>query len=366
MIKNIHERMNRWINPKIRDLTAYQVHDATGLIKLDAMENPYTWPTELRQEWAELIQHIPVNRYPDPQANKLKAQLKLSLQLPTDAELLLGNGSDELIQMLSLAVAGVEPKTGEERVILSVEPGFVMYRMIATWCGIEFASVPLQLPDFTLNPNKVLKAIKYYRPAIIFIAYPNNPTGNLFDAAAIRHIIHAAPGLVVIDEAYAPFTDASFIKEIAYYDNLLVLRTLSKMGLAGLRLGFLIGHSEWIRELDKIRMPYNINVLTQFTTEFALTHKSVFDTQTNQIRAERERLWQNLSQLPGIIAYPSQANFILFQVNNAPLVFQQLKTQGILIKNLHGSHSFLNNCLRVTIGTAEENDAFLTALTTIM
>jgi histidinol-phosphate aminotransferase len=353
------EKLNHWINPRIRALTLYQVHDATGFVKLDAMENPYTLPSELRQEWLELIQQVPFNRYPDPQAFKLKARLTTSLNLPTKTELLLGNGSDELLQILMLAV------NGDNRVILSFEPSFVMYRMIATWIGLEFIGIPLQLPNFNINIDAALEAIARYRPAIIFLAYPNNPTGNLFDAAAIHRIIQAAPGLVIIDEAYAPFTDETWIEKILQYDNLLVLRTVSKMGLAGLRLGYLIGHPAWIKELDKIRMPYNINVLTQITVDWALSHKEIFDMQTRQIRMERERLQQNLSDLPGITVYPSQANFILFRVNNAPLIFQQLKTYGILIKNLHNSHPMLDNCLRVTVGTETENAAFLNALSTI-
>lgn len=354
------EKLNHWIRASIRSLNAYQVHDATGLIKLDAMENPYPWPIELKQQWTELIQQAPINRYPDPQANKLQAQLKSSLKLPNQTALLLGNGSDELIQMLLLAVGGTN------KTVLSVEPSFVMYRMIATWTGLQFYGVPLHAPDFTLDTNAILEAIIRYQPAIIFLSYPNNPTGNLFDAAAIRRIIQAAPGLVIIDEAYSPFTDASFIEEIVNYDNLLILRTLSKMGLAGLRLGYLVGHPDWIKELDKVRMPYNINVLTQITVELALAHKEIFDAQTKQISIERERVWYMLSQLPGVTAYPSQANFILFQVNNAVTVFQQLKTKGILIKNLHGSHTLLNNCLRVTIGTEDENNAFLAAITNLV
>ncbi len=351
-----------WIRPNIRKLKAYPVADATGLIKLDAMENPYTWPESLRQEWAQLLQTLPINRYPDPQAHALKIKLREQFNLLniTDLEILLGNGSDELIQIIVLSLGN----PGE--VVLSVTPSFVMYRMIATWHDLNYIGIPLQTPDFVLDTTAMLAAIEQHQPAVIFLAYPNNPTGNLFDKASIEHIITTTSGLVVIDEAYAPFTDASFLQQVIEYENVLILRTLSKMGLAGIRLGYLIGHKAWINELNKARMPYNINALTQKTAEFALQHKQLFDTQAANIIKERERLQQALSKITGIQNYPSEANFILFQVNNAEQVFQGLKDQGILIKILHGSDPLLNNCLRVTVGTPEENTAFLTSLATII
>lgn len=350
------ERIAQWIRPEIRAINAYSIHAATGLIKLDAMENPYTWPESLRQEWAKRIESVAVNRYPDPEAIGLKMQLRQAMQIPDTIELLLGNGSDELIQIILLTLGGAE------RVLLSIEPSFVMYKMMATWTSTKYVGVPLLSPDFALNTQAILEAIKLHNPAVIFLAYPNNPTGNLFETTAIHEIIQATNGLVIIDEAYAPFTDASFQNAILEYDNLLVLRTLSKMGLAGLRLGFLMGHPQWIRELNKVRMPYNINVLTQMTAEFALGNKQLFDHQTQQIRSERERMRQRLITLSNITAYPSQANFILLQVPQASNVFDYIKAQGILIKNLHNTHSLLTNCLRVTIGTPEENTAFFAAL----
>ena len=351
------ELIHRWVRPEIRALTAYQVPDATGLIKLDAMENPYSWPESLRRELAErVVQGVDMNCYPDPQASRLKERLRTSLDIPQGAALLLGNGSDEIIQMLALTLGGVG------RVVLSVDPGFAMYRMIATWAGLRYVGVPLRSQDFALDTEAVLEALERYRPALVFLAYPNNPTGNLFDAGAIRRILDAAPGLVVVDEAYAPFADASFLSEALEHGNLLVLRTLSKMGLAGLRLGYLMGPEAWIHEIDKTRMPYNINVLTQVGAELALAHKELLDAQTNHIRVERGRLGQRLASLPGVRAYPSAANFILFRVAQAPAVLQGLKERRVLIKGLHGTHPLLEDCLRVTVGTPEENDCFLAAL----
>lgn len=351
--------IDQWVRPQIRALSAYHVPDAGGLVKLDAMENPYPWPADLRQAWwAGLFQQVAMNRYPDPGAGALQTRLRGALGVPEGAGLLLGNGSDEIIQILALTLGG------PGRVILSVEPGFVMYRLIAQWAGLEYVGVPLREADFSLDLPALLAAMERHRPALVFLAYPNNPTGNLFPVEDLRAVLRQAPGLVVVDEAYAPFTDASLLPEVLEHDNLLVMRTLSKMGLAGLRLGLVAGPPAWIRELDKTRLPYNINVLTQAVAELALAHREVFDDQTRRIRVERERLFAALEALEGIHPYPSQANFILLRTppGRAPGIFQGLRERGVLIKNLHGAHPQLADCLRVTVGTPEENDAFLVAL----
>jgi len=347
------------VRPEIRALRAYQVPDAAGLIKLDAMENPYVWPEGLKSEWLETLRGAELNRYPDPRGRILCDALRESMGIPRDMGLLLGNGSDELIQMLALTLA----KPG--RKVLSVDPGFVMYRMIALISGMDYLGVPLRADDFALDLPAVLEAIDRERPALIFIAYPNNPTGNLFDAEAVAAIIEAAPGLVIVDEAYSPFTDASFMSRLGDWPNLLVMRTVSKMGLAGLRLGYLAGPADWLAEIDKTRLPYNINVLTQASAAFALRHKAVLDGQTRAIRAERVRLFDALTAIPGVSPFPSDANFILLRLpaGTADTGFAALKERGVLVKNLNGSHPLLADCLRVTVGTPEENRAFLTALT---
>jgi len=223
--------------------------------------------------------------------------------------------------------------------------------------------VPLQ-DDFSLDAPLMLEAIAAHQPAVIFLAYPNNPSGNLFDSGVIRQILDAAPGLVVVDEAYAPFTDASFMAELDAYDNLLVLRTVSKMGLAGLRLGLLAGAPAWLAQIDKTRLPYNLGSLNQATGRFALQHRSVFDMQAGLIRQDRADLFAGLQALPQLTVYPSEANFILFRVpsGQAPAIHAGLRDAGILIKILDGSAPALADCLRVTVGTAEENAAFLKAL----
>ena len=354
--------VEHWVRPEIRTLSAYHVQPASGLIKLDAMENPYTWPPELRDDWAELLRATDVNRYPDPSASALRERLADVMEVPAGMRLLLGNGSDELIQMIAMSLAG------PSRSLLSVDPGFAMYRMIATFCGMRYIGVPLRADDFVLDLPAVLQALDEQQPAVVFLAYPNNPTGNLFDEQAVLEIIRTAPGLVVVDEAYAPFTDASFMSRLGEFDNLVVMRTLSKMGLAGLRLGLLAGPSAWLDEFEKVRLPYNINVLTQASTDLALRHKAVFDRQTENIRTERERLAAALAIFDGVRVYPSQANFILMRTppGQANAWFEGLRERGVLVKTLHGVHSLLEDCLRSTVGKPEENDALLAALTEVV
>jgi len=354
--------VSRWVRPEIRSLAAYHVQPAGGLIKLDAMENPYTWPEELRNAWVELLRSTDVNRYPDPRAQALSERLVEAMAVPAGMRVLLGNGSDELIQMMAMSLSG------PSRCILSVDPGFVMYRLIATFCGMTYVGVPLRADDFSLDLPAVLQAMNEHQPAVVFLAYPNNPTANLFDERAIVDIIRAAPGLVVIDEAYAPFTDATFMGRLGEFDNLVVMRTLSKMGLAGLRLGLLAGPAAWLDEFDKVRLPYNINVLTQASAEFALNHKAVFDQQTRLIRSERKRLAAAIARLKGVEVFPSQANFLLMRAppGRAASWFQGLRERGVLIKILEGAHPLLKDSLRPTVGTPAENDALLEALAQIV
>jgi len=343
------------IREEVLAMSGYRVPDSTGMVKLDAMENPYSLPAPLRAEIARLVERVDYNRYPDSGAVKLRARLREAMDVPAGMEILVGNGSDELIQSLMLATA----RPGA--VALGLEPSFVMFRLIATFCGMRFVGVPLAA-DFSLDADRVLAAIAEHRPALVFIAFPNNPTGNLFDAAAIERIIAAAPGLVVIDEAYHAFAGRSFMPRLADSANLVVMRTVSKLGLAGLRLGVLAGPRAWLRHLDKVRLPYNVNVLTQLIAERVLQHYDLLAQQAASIRSERARLFNALNAAPGVEAYPSEANFILFRVPRADAAFEGLKARGILIRNLNGSHAALARCLRVTVGTPEENARFLGAL----
>ncbi|MDD2863314.1 MAG: histidinol-phosphate transaminase [Methylococcales bacterium] len=346
--------------PEVLALSAYHVANAQGFIKLDAMENPYTWSDELKQSWLARLNDCAINRYPDPQATLLATTLKSLNNLPDDIELLLGNGSDEIIQLLLMAL----PPNSH---VLSTTPSFVMYKQISDSLGLNYHGVSLDAENFDLDLPAMLTAIEEYNPAVIFLAYPNNPTGNLFNIDAINKIIEAANGLVIIDEAYEPFANnASFMNRVG--GNILVMRTVSKLGLAGLRLGYIAGQREIIAELDKIRLPYNINVLTQTSVQFSLENKAVFDEQTQAICRERTLMLQELNALNGITAYDSAANFILFKTpqNQATRMFEAIKTQGVLIKNVHPQGGLLTDCLRVTVGTPSENQAFLNALKSVL
>ncbi|MFQ5993968.1 MAG: histidinol-phosphate transaminase [Acidiferrobacterales bacterium] len=353
----ISEKIARLIRPEIRRSSAYVVPDSKGLIKLDAMENPYGWPGDIKAAWLEVLQDVELNRYPDPEPEALKRRLRETMSIPSEMQLLLGNGSDELIQTILIALA-----TGGSRVLAPV-PTFVMYEVIARNLGIEFVGVPL-CSDFSLDVPAMCAALERTQTAVTFIACPNNPTGNRFADADIETVVRHTSGLVIIDEAYFAFTDSNFMRFATRYDNVLVIRTLSKVGLAGLRLGFLMGPAAWLHEFEKVRLPYNINSLTQASVEFVLQHRHFLQQQVAQLRLERNRLWSALNELPGVRAWPSETNFIMCQVPDvdADRVAESLRVSGVLVKSLTGASPVLRDCIRITVGTCEENDALLDAL----
>lgn len=342
---------------EILNMSAYKVAEAKNLIKLDAMENPYSWPDNIKQQWLDELKNCPINRYPDPEARQLASTLKATNEIPDQFGILLGNGSDEIIQLLLMALPS-------DAHVLAPSPGFVMYQQVALSLGLTYHAVPLKAENFALDLTAMLDVIKQHQPSVIFLAYPNNPTGNLFNAKDIETIIKSSSGLVVVDEAYAPFANATFIKQLTKYSNLLVMRTVSKLGLAGLRLGYIAGSKEIIEQLNKIRLPYNINSLTQVTAEFALNNPDLFKQQTEQICVDRTFVLEQLNEISGITAFNSSANFILFKTgkNQANIIFEGLKDRGILIKNLSAQGGLLTDCLRVTIGKPEENKAFIKSL----
>ncbi|NDV13578.1 histidinol-phosphate transaminase [Crenobacter caeni] len=344
-----------WVRPEVAAMHAYHVADARGMIKLDAMENPFPLPPALQEELGSRLGRVAVNRYPDPSGGGLKVRLADAFGIPPAAQLLLGNGSDELITLVTQALA----RPGAT--MLALEPSFVMYRVNAELAGMRYVGVPLNA-DFSLNLDALLAAIEAHQPALVFIAYPNNPTGNRYARADVEAVLAAAPGLVVVDEAYQAFADDSLMDLAGEVDNLLVMRTLSKVGLAGIRLGYAAGAAAWVSEIDKVRPPYNVNVLTQEAAHFALDHLALFDEQAALLRAERARLFAGLAALPGVEVFASEANFVTCRVAGAGALFAALKARGILIKKLDGAHPLLENCLRFTVGAPEENDAVLSAL----
>ncbi|OYT98838.1 MAG: histidinol-phosphate transaminase [Burkholderiales bacterium PBB1] len=351
--------IQRHIRPDVRAMHAYAVQPSDGLVKLDAMENPFRLPEPLRTALGARLAEVAINRYPSSRSDDLRRALAQHAGLPDRFDLILGNGSDELISMLSMACANPGAS------VVAPVPGFVMYDVSARLQGLRSISVPLT-PDFELDEAAMLSAMAEHQPAIVYIAYPNNPTANLFDDAIIERLIEAAPGLVVIDEAYQPFASRSYIGRLARHGHVLIMRTLSKFGLAGVRLGYLMGPKALIAEIDKVRPPYNVSVLNCEAALFALEHADEFDRQAAVLRSERARLMSALQALPGVHPYPSEANMILARVPDATTLFAALRQRGILVKNVSNLHPLLANCLRLTVGTPEENALLMTALTSAL
>lgn len=367
----IAARVERHVRPDVQRMAAYHVADATDAIKLDAMENPWRLPGALQAELAQRLAALAINRYPSGNTyTALKQAIARHDGLDGIDGLVLGNGSDELISLLCQLVA--QPGA----TIMAPAPSFVMYEMGARLAGVGFVPVPLR-PDFSLDREAMLQAIETHRPALVFLAYPNNPTGNLFDADDVRAILQATDGLVVLDEAYAPFAGgASWLSQLTAWPNLAVMRTCSKWGLAGARIGYLASAPAWAAQLDKIRPPYNISALDAETACFAFQHHADFDHQTQALCTERQTLVQRLQALRGpqglSHVYPTAANFVLVRLaggqddasgpSRATRVAAAMRAAGVLIKDASRMHPALAECLRLTVGAPEENEAMLQAL----
>jgi histidinol-phosphate aminotransferase len=356
----VNPNSNAWrkhIRQDVQSMHAYAIQDSTGMIKLDAMENPYALSAHLQQKLGERLGAMALNRYPSDGVNVLRKALAAYVQMPKDFDIMLGNGSDELITLISMAcdVPGAS--------FLAPVPGFVMYAMSAQLQGVHFHGVPLTA-NFELDEQAMLSAIAEHKPAVVYLAYPNNPTGTLWNADVIERIVLAQGqqgGLIVMDEAYQPFASQTYMDQVARHGHVLLMRTLSKFGLAGVRLGYMVGPKALIAEIDKVRPPYNISVLNCECALFALEHAEVFAQQAAEIRQERDKLTQSLATLPGVQVFPSQANMLLVRMPDATKCFEGMKLKGILVKNVSKMHPLLTNCLRLTVGTPAENARMLTA-----
>ena len=351
----LSDRMSRYLRADVQGMHGYAVQPSAGFVKVDTMENPFRLPPALRKALGERLAEVALNRYPAERVDVLRAELARHANMPEGCDIMLGNGSDELISLLTLAadVPG--------NVVMAPLPGFVMYEMSARLQGLKFVGVPLT-PEFELDGPAMLAAVREHQPALLYIAYPNNPTANLWNDDIVDAIIEAAPGLVVIDEAYQPFAARDSLARLQRHEHVLLMRTMSKFGLAGVRIGYLIGRKPLIAEVDKLRPPFNISVLNAETALFALEHVDEYAKQATTIRAEREKLHDALALLPGVTPFPSEANMILARVPDAKRVFEGMRARGVLIKNVSGLHPLLANCVRITIGTPEENPQTLAAL----
>jgi histidinol-phosphate aminotransferase len=352
---SLSDRMSRFLRADVQGMHGYAVQPSAGFVKVDTMENPFQLPVPLRQALGERLAEVALNRYPAERGDVLRAELAKHARMPEDCDIMLGNGSDELISLLTLAadVPG--------NVVLAPLPGFVMYEMSARLQGLKFVGVPLT-PDFELDGPAMLAAVREHQPALVYLAYPNNPTANLWDDVVIDALIEAAPGLVVIDEAYQPFAARDSLERLRRHEHVVLMRTMSKFGLAGVRIGYLMGRKPLVAEIDKLRPPFNISVLNCEAALFALEHVDEYARQAATIRAERDKLFRELQALPGVKPYPSEANMILARVPDAKRVFEGMRARGVLVKNVSGLHPLLARCIRITIGTPEENPQTLAAL----
>lgn len=354
---SLDPKLKKLIRQDVQSMHAYAIQDSAGMVKLDAMENPHRLPAALQAHLGQRLGALALNRYPDGRVNDLRKALADYAQMPEGFDIMLGNGSDELISLLAMA-CDVEGGS-----ILAPMPGFVMYGMSAQLQGLKFIGVPLTA-DFELDEAAMLAAIAEHQPSIIYLAYPNNPTANLWDDAVIEKIVEAAPGLVVMDEAYQPFSSKSYIDRIAKHGHVLLMRTMSKFGLAGVRIGYMMGPKALIAEVDKVRPPYNISVLNYECALFALEHQEEFAAQAQELVAQRAVLMDALVALAprGVKAWKSDANMILVRVPDAAKTFEGMKSHKVLVKNVSKMHPLLANCLRLTVGTADENAQMLAAL----
>ncbi|MBW8760727.1 MAG: histidinol-phosphate transaminase [Burkholderiales bacterium] len=351
----LSDRMSRFLRADVLGLHGYAVQPSAGFVKVDTMENPFRLPDALRKALGERLAEVALNRYPAERGDVLRAELAKHADMPAGCDIMLGNGSDELISLLALAadVPG--------NVVMAPLPGFVMYELSAKLQGLKFVGVPLT-PDFELDGPAMLAAVREHQPALLYLAYPNNPTANLWNDDVIDALIEAAPGLVVIDEAYQPFASRDSLARLRRHEHVLLMRTMSKFGLAGVRIGYLMGRKPLIAEIDKLRPPFNVSVLNCETALFALEHVDEYARQAATIRAERDKLLRELQALPGVRPFPSEANMILARVPDAKRVFEGMRARGVLIKNVSGLHPLLAECVRITIGTPEENPQTLAAL----
>ncbi len=350
--------MSRVIRSDIQGLHGYAVQPSAGFIKLDTMENPHRLPEHLQQALGQRLGAVAINRYPAERGDDLKAALAAHAGLPDDCALMLGNGSDELISLLTLACAL------PGAVAMAPLPGFVMYGLAAALQGLRFVGVPLAA-DFELDEAAMVAAVRQHRPALLYLAYTNNPTANLWDDAVIDRLIAEmaeVQGLVVMDEAYQPFAARDSMARLKRWPHVLVMRTMSKFGLAGVRIGYLMGRRALVAEVDKLRPPFNISVLNAEAGLFALEHADEYARQAASIRAQRERLYAALAALPGVKPWPSQANMILARFADSARSFAALKSRGVLVKNVSALHPQLANCLRLTVGTPDETTRLIAAL----
>ncbi|MCD4812119.1 histidinol-phosphate transaminase [bacterium] len=345
------EKINEWIRPEVRGLQPYVPEAAGPQIRLDANESPFDIPEDMKQEISKIFMEHSWNRYPDPECRELKKAVA-HYEGVAEENIVLGNGSDEIIRDLQVCFGGQGTRT------VFPTPTFAMYRLLTISLGGTPVGVRLR-DDWSLDKENLLKEMETENSRILFIASPNNPTGNAFDVGMLEEIVQATDGLVVVDEAYRLFGTQTMVPKLAAYPNLVVLNTYSKsMSAAGIRIGYLLGHEKIVNIINRVRLPYNLDAFAQVVALKTMENVGLWKANAKLIVSERERMAGILRPLEGVVVYPSQSNFLLIQVPDAEAVKDQLARNNIAVRGFPKTEG-LSDCLRVTIGTVEENNVFL-------
>ncbi|MGI6113477.1 MAG: histidinol-phosphate transaminase [Mahellales bacterium] len=365
--------MNRFIRDDLRDFVSYDANQVDCRVKLDANESHYDIPDIVKDEILKTLKDKwRYNLYPDSDSTLLRTVIAESIGVGKDNigigqnktgirkdNILVGNGSDQLIQIIINCIVGVDDR------VVCPAPSFGMYKISAAIAGAQTVEVPLD-SEFQYDLDKYMDALDKYKPKVAFICTPNNPTGCALSKDQVISVAQAFPDTaIVVDEAYCEFNGVTVVDKVEEYDNLIVLRTLSKAyGLAGLRVGYSIACEDLTRQLHKVKPPYNLNTFSQQAAVAILKNKAIIKEGINTIVAERDRVFAVLKNMEGIKPYPSSANFILIKCDNGKEVYQKLLEDGILVRSF-GSKGMLDNCIRVSIGTPAQNDLFLSSLKAI-
>lgn len=342
----------RFVRPGVRQLVPYETKHMPECIKLDANENPFPWPAGMRE--ALFSEKLAFNRYPDGMGQDLKTRIaKYTATSPEG--ILIGNGSDELIQLILLTFGGL----GKSLIIHP--PTFGMYQISARLTDTAVVQVPL-LNGLDLDTEQMLKEAQAPEAHIIIVCNPNNPTGSLFPREEILRLVRESGKIVVVDEAYAEFSGETLIPELENYPNLVIMRTFSKaFGMAGLRLGYLLGQPKIISLIDKVRPPFNVNLFSQKAGILALDYLNEYQGQIQQIKVETQKLQDALTLVPNVTVYPTRTNFILLKPDNPDQWASELLKRGFLVRNMGMLPSF-GKCLRISAGLPEENERFIRAV----
>jgi len=341
--------------PELEGLVSYDAKDVRAEVVLASNENPANLPSEIISKLSQRLPDFKFNRYPDPTAGELRRLIAEANGLEPE-NVLIGNGGDELIFDLLLAWGGPGRK------ILDMPPTFSMYGIDAATTGTEVVRVPRKA-DFSVDTSTVIERVKQGDVDIVIVANPNNPTGGLTDESFLIELLGSTDAIVMVDEAYFEFSRHTMRPHMLRHPNLVILRTFSKaFSLAGLRVGYLLGQADVVSELMKVRQPYSVDAFSQWVAATVFRERMVFEQQISDIMRGRDRLMHGLSLIHGIEVFPSEANFILFRVEHASALWRDLlHNHSVLVRDFSRAPG-LEDCLRVTVGTADENERFLTGV----